>query len=92
MSRNSAVGIATDYGLYDQEIGVQIGRKNFLFCMSSRLALRLTQPPIQWVIGAFPQELSGQGVKLTTHLQPVPRSRKCGSIYPLLHTILWRSA
>jgi hypothetical protein len=25
-------------------------------------------------------------VKLTTHLQLVPRSRKCGSIYPLPHT------
>jgi hypothetical protein len=30
-------------------------------------------------------------VKLTTHLQLVPRSRKCGSIYPLPHTPSWRS-
>jgi hypothetical protein len=31
-------------------------------------------------------------VKLTTDLQPVPRSRKCGSIHPLPHTPSWRSA
>jgi hypothetical protein len=31
-------------------------------------------------------------VKLTTHLQLVPRSRKCGSIHPLPHTPSWRSA
>jgi hypothetical protein len=31
-------------------------------------------------------------VKLTAHLQLVSRSRKCGSIHPLLHTLSWRSA
>jgi hypothetical protein len=31
-------------------------------------------------------------VKLTTHLQLVPRSRKYGSIHPLPHTPLWCSA
>jgi hypothetical protein len=35
---------------------------------------------------------SGRGVKLTTHLQLVPRSRKCGSIHPFPHTPSWRSA
>jgi hypothetical protein len=35
---------------------------------------------------------SGRGVKLTTHLQLVPRSRKCGSIHPLPHTPSWRNA
>jgi hypothetical protein len=41
--------------------------------------------------GLFPWGLSGWGVKLTTHLQLVPRSRKCGSIHPLpirLHGIV----
>jgi hypothetical protein len=33
-----------------------------------------------------------RGVKLTTHLQLVPRSRKCGSIHPFPHTPSWRSA
>jgi hypothetical protein len=31
-------------------------------------------------------------MKLTTHPQLVPRSRKCGSIHPLPHTPSWRSA
>jgi hypothetical protein len=41
----------------------------------------------------FPREwYSGRGVKLTTHLQVVSRSRIRGSIHPLLHTSSWRSA
>jgi hypothetical protein len=32
-----------------------------------------------------------RGVKLTTHLELVPRSRKRGSLHPLLHTPSWRS-
>jgi hypothetical protein len=35
---------------------------------------------------------SGRGVKLTTHLQLVQSSRKCGSIHPLPHTPSWCSA
>jgi hypothetical protein len=42
--------------------------------------------------GALSRGLSGRGVKLTTHLQLVPRSRKCGSIHPLPHTSSWRNA
>jgi hypothetical protein len=41
---------------------------------------------------SFPRGLSGQAVKLTTHLQLLPRSRKRGSIPPLPHTPSWRSA
>jgi hypothetical protein len=65
--------------------------KNFLFT-SSRPALGPTQPLIQRVRGAVSQGCSGVGVKLTTHLQLVPRSRKCGSIHPLPHTPSWHSA
>jgi hypothetical protein len=36
--------------------------------------------------GSFPR------VKRTTHLQLVPRSRKCGSIHPLPHTSSWCNA
>jgi hypothetical protein len=47
---------------------------------------RLWGPPIllsngYW--GLFPQGYSGRGVKLSTHLQLNPTSRKCGSIHPL---------
>jgi hypothetical protein len=34
----------------------------------------------------------GCGMKLTTHLKLVLRSRKCGSIHPLSHTPSWHSA
>jgi hypothetical protein len=40
----------------------------------------------------FPRGGSGRGVKLTTHLQLVPTSRKRGPIHQLPHTPSWRSA
>jgi hypothetical protein len=46
-----------------------------------------TQPNIPWKPGA----LALRGVKLTTHLQPVPRSRKPGPIHPFpirLHVVV----
>jgi hypothetical protein len=36
--------------------------------------------------------LLDRGVELTSHLQLVPRSRKCGSIHPLPHTSSWCNA
>jgi hypothetical protein len=56
--------------------------KNFLFSTSSRPSLLSN-----WYRG-----WSCRGVKLTTHLQPVSRSRIRGSIHPLPHTPSWRSA
>jgi hypothetical protein len=47
-------------------------------------------PPIQWVPGDLSPELKRRGVKLTTHLQLVPRSSKRGHIHPLPHTSSWR--
>jgi hypothetical protein len=65
-SRDSSVGIVMGYGLNGP--GIEI----FLYSAESRPTLGPTQPPIQWVPGgSFP----GRGVKLTTHLHPVPRSR-----------------
>jgi hypothetical protein len=49
----------------------------------SRMAVGPTQPPIQWVRGSLSLGQSGRGVKLTTHLHLVPRSRMRGSIPPL---------
>jgi hypothetical protein len=57
---------------------------NFLFSTSSRLALGSTQRPIQWVLGTL-----SRGVKLTTHLQLVPRSRRRGSIRPFPIRLLY---
>jgi hypothetical protein len=54
-SRDSSVGIATDYGLDGQGIGVRFpaGVRAFLFSTASRPSLRLIQPPNQWVPGAL---------------------------------------
>ena len=46
MGRDSAVGIATRYGLEGPGIDSQLGRD---FPRPSRPALRPTQPPAQWV-------------------------------------------
>jgi hypothetical protein len=42
----------------------------FLFVTASIPALGLIKPPIKWVTGAL-----SQGVKLTTHLHLVPKSK-----------------
>jgi hypothetical protein len=60
-----SAGLRADRG-FESRQGLGI----FLFATASRPALELTQPPVQWVPGFFPL-----GVKRTTHLRVVPRSR-----------------
>jgi hypothetical protein len=68
-NRDSAVGIATVYGLDDNRGRISSpGRvKNFLLSASSRPALGPTQSPIQWVRRALSSEAKRQ-LKLITHL------------------------
>jgi hypothetical protein len=47
----------------------------FLFTTASRTSLGPTQPPIQWVPGVLSLGVKRPGVKLTTHLHLVPRSK-----------------
>jgi hypothetical protein len=58
---------------------------------SSRQALGPTQNPVQWVTGFFPQRLSGQGVKLTTHLHLMAKFKMSGAIplLPLYVVMAW---
>jgi hypothetical protein len=86
-NRGSVVGIATGYRLCDRVVGFRVLVWSRIFSTLSRPALGSTQPPIQWVRGAF-----SPGVKLTTRLQLVQRSRKFGFIDPLPNTSSWRSA
>jgi hypothetical protein len=53
-SRDSAVGIATDYGLGYLGVGVRdpVQARSFPLTTSCRPVLRSTQPPIQRVLGA----------------------------------------
>jgi hypothetical protein len=85
----SVVGIATNYELDDRGVGVQVPVGSRIFS-SPRCQGRLWGPSnlvSNGYRGRFPWELRDWGVKLTAHLQLVPRSRKCGSIHPLLPTL-----
>jgi hypothetical protein len=42
-----------------------------------------TQPPTQWITDAISLGVKGRGVKPTTHLYVVPKSRMRGAIPPL---------
>jgi hypothetical protein len=55
VTRDSSVGIATDYRLDNRMIWVRFptGTGNFIFSTASRPALGPTQPPIQWVRGTL---------------------------------------
>jgi hypothetical protein len=68
----SVVGIATANGLNGPGIESQWGRD---FPHLSRLALRPTQPPVQWVPGLSRGIRCGQGVTLTPYPLLVPRSK-----------------
>jgi hypothetical protein len=95
MSRSSSVGIATAYRLDDHRIEVQAPVTSRIFTSPYHLH-RLWGHPASYRMGAggsFPGGgESSRGVKLTTHLQLVLRSRKRGSIYSLPYTPSWYSA
>jgi hypothetical protein len=86
-SRDSSAGIATGYGLDDRGVGVRVP-------VGSRIFSSPCRPDRLWgphsllsngYGGHFPRVYSGRGVKLTTYLQLVPRSRKYLSIHPFPH-------
>jgi hypothetical protein len=62
-SRDSSVGIATGYGLDDREFWIRVPVGSRIFSTSSRPALGPTQPPIQWVPGAFSLGVKRRGRK-----------------------------
>jgi hypothetical protein len=78
------VGIATVYGLDDRGVGVRVPVGSRIFSSPS-CPDRLWGPPNllpNEYRGFFPRgKAGGRGVKLTTHLKLLPRSRKCGSIH-----------
>jgi hypothetical protein len=88
-NQDSSVAIGTGYELDDRGVGVRVPVGSWIFS-SPRRPDRLWDHPASYPMG--PGGPSSRGVKLTTHLQLVPRSSKCGSIHPLPHTPSWRNA
>jgi hypothetical protein len=87
-NRDSAVGIATGFGLDKRSRSSNPGTvKNSLFSTLPRSVLRPTQLPLQCVPG-----VTRPAVKLITLPQLLPRSRKHGSIHPSPHTSSWHTA
>jgi hypothetical protein len=90
----SVFGIVSGYGLGNQEVRIRVP-------VGSRIFSSPHCPDRLWGVprllsngyqGLFPRGYSGWSVNMTAHLQLVPRSRKCGSIYPLLHMPSWCSS
>jgi hypothetical protein len=63
-----------------------------LFPTASRPALQPTQPPVQWVQGAFSPEESSRGVKLAAHFCLVPKLRMHAALCAVLRTASWCDA
>jgi hypothetical protein len=74
-SRDSAIGIATVYGLDDQGFGVRVPVGSRIFSSPHHSDWFWSPPGLlsNGYRGNFPRGLSGRDVKLTTHLQLVPR-------------------
>jgi hypothetical protein len=84
---------------HDSRVPTDIRTKHLLSLSPGRVKNLSLLHVVQTVSGAhpafYPTGTGGvfpPGMKLTTHLQLVLRSRKRGSIHPLSHTPSWRSA
>jgi hypothetical protein len=89
--RDSSVCTGTGYGLNGQ-VRVRVGAR---FCPLHVVQTGSGAHPTTYPMGnrgLFPRNYSGRGMRLTTHLQLVSRSRIRGATHLLPHTSSWRSA
>jgi hypothetical protein len=91
--RDSSVGIATGYRLDDRGVGVQVPVVSRIFSCPHRPDRLWGTPGLlsngYW--GALSQVVK-RPRREGDHSQLVPRSRKCESVRPLIHTPSWRTA
>jgi hypothetical protein len=92
LSRDSAVGIATGYGLNDRGIRVRVPIGSRIFSTSSRSALRSTQPPIQWVPGVLSPGLKLPGREADYSPPTSAEVKKIWIFISTPHRPSWRSA
>jgi hypothetical protein len=88
-SQDSIVIIVTSYRLDNCGVGVWVA-------VGSRIFSSPHHPDGVWgppnLLPSGYRGQSGRGMKLTNHLQLVPRSRKCWSVHTLPYTPSWHSA
>jgi hypothetical protein len=92
-SRDSTVGIVTSYRLDERLVGILVSVGSRIFSPPRRPDWLWGAPSLLYngYQGFFLRGVKRQGVKLTTHPQLVPRTRKCGSVHPapiFLHGIV----
>jgi hypothetical protein len=92
MSWDSSVGIATSYGLDDQEFDSRQGQDIFPLSTVSTLALGPNQPPIKWVLGALSLGVKRQGHEGAHSPPSHTEIVNGGAIPPVPHTSSWRAA
>jgi hypothetical protein len=90
-SRDSAVSIATGYGLDDRG-SIPSKGKIFLFSTASRPALGPTQPSIQYVLGALSPGVKQPGREADHSPPSIAGLKNGGAIPPLLRMSSWHSA
>jgi hypothetical protein len=86
--RDSAVGIMAAYWQNDRGVGVRVPVESRI---SSRPALRSTQPPIQWVPGTLTPAVK-RSERESDHSPPINAEVKKTWVYPLPLKPSWSSA
>jgi hypothetical protein len=90
-SRDSSVSIAVGYGL-DGRGSISGRGEIFLLSTSSRPALGLIQPPIQWVSAALFPGVKRPGCEPAYSPPSSAEVKNGGAVRPLLHSSSWSSA
>jgi hypothetical protein len=75
------------YGINDQwpDVGFPAWARYIMFTMESWQSLRLTHPPVKWIVRILCLVIKRQGMKVTIYVHLLVRLRMRGSMLPLPH-------